>query len=186
MSLPLHAAQLVAVATPMAFDVAYREYAQLVARWARQLGGAGVDVEDVVQDVFVVVSRKLAGFRGEAQLTSWLFEITRKTAANHRRQQRWRFWQRSSQTSAASLTSQSGDPLTELERRQRAELFYAALDRLPEKYRTVLVLFEIEGLTTLAIAQLCRLNPATVKVQLHRARELFLARYERLRKKGQS
>ena len=77
---------------PASFQEAYRDHAQTVARWARQLGGSDIDVEDVVQDVFLVVSRRLAGFRGEARFSSWLFEITRKTVANHRRRQRWRFW----------------------------------------------------------------------------------------------
>jgi RNA polymerase sigma-70 factor (ECF subfamily) len=185
MSATLQATELPPTVAPASFEAAYREYAQTVARWARQLGGSSIDVEDVVQEVFVVVDRKLAAFRGDARFTSWLFEITRKTAANHRRRQRWRFWQ-SEGKAVGCLPSQTRDPLAELERRQMADLFYAALDTLPEKYRTVLVLFEIEGLATQAIADLCQRNLATVKVQLHRARELFLVRYQLLLKKGKS
>ncbi len=66
------------------------------------------------------------------------------------------------------------------------ELFYRALDQLPEKYRTVLVLFEIEGLSTQAIADLRGLKLATVKVQLMRARERFIGHYQQLLKKGKS
>ena len=186
MSLTMEAAEIPAAATPPSFEAAYREHAQTVARWARQLGGAGIEVEDVVQEVFVVVSRKLAGFRGDAKFTSWLFEVTRKTTANHRRRQRWRFWQRPGSARLALVSSDAGDPHAELERRQMAEMFYSALDRLPEKYRTVLVLYEIEGLSTQAIADLCQINWSTVKVQLHRARELFLARYQHAMKKGKT
>jgi RNA polymerase sigma-70 factor, ECF subfamily len=186
MSATMQAAQLPRAVAPASFEAAYHEHAQAVARWARQLGGSGVDVEDVVQEVFVVVSRKLASFRGDARFTSWLFEITRKTAANHRRRQRWRFWQSEGRQPLTRVPSQTRDPLAELERRQMADLFYSALDKLPEKYRTVLVLFEIEGLPTQAIADLRQVNLATVKVQLHRARELFLARYQHMLKKGKS
>jgi RNA polymerase sigma-70 factor, ECF subfamily len=185
MPLTTHAAQMTAVAAPASVEDAYREHAQTVARWARQLGGSSIDVEDVVQEVFLVVSRQLAGFRGDARFTSWLFEITRKTTANHRRSRRWRSWQSPEAPSLADA-AETRDPLAELERRRSVELFYVALDKLSEKYRTVLVLYELEGLSTQDIAELSQTNLSTVKVRLHRARELFLARYQHVLKKGKS
>ena len=169
---------------PASFQEAYRDHAQTAARWARQLGGSDIDVEDVVQEVFLVVSRRLSGFRGEARFSSWLFEITRKTVANHRRRQRWRFWRAGNQASLASAPSQLPDPADELERRQAVELFYRTHDQLPEKYRTVLVLYEIEGLSTQAIADFRELSLSTVKVQLARARGRFLKHYQELKKRG--
>jgi len=169
---------------PASFQEAYRDHAQTAARWARQLGGSDIDVEDVVQEVFLVVSRRLSSFRGEARFSSWLFEITRKTVANHRRRQRWHFWRSGNEESLASAPSHELDPAAELERRQTVALFYRALDRLPDKYRTVLVLYEIEGLSTQEIADLRELNLSTVKVQLSRARERFLKHYQQLLKKG--
>src|SRR3954452_10949688 len=65
----------------------YRTHATQVARWAARLGGPRIDVDDVVQEVFAVVSRKLDGFRGEAKLETWLFRITDRIVRNHRR--RW-------------------------------------------------------------------------------------------------
>jgi RNA polymerase sigma-70 factor (ECF subfamily) len=171
---------------PRSLDEAYRSYAQDAARWARHLGGATIDVEDVVQDVFLVVIRRLASYRGDARFTTWLFEITRKVVANHRRRQRWRFWRTGTREELANLPSHLRDPLAELERQQAGALFYRALDKLPEKYRTVLVLFEIEGLSTHEIADLCHLNWSTVKVQLHRARDRFLQHYQQFTKKGKS
>ncbi len=179
---PAHA--LVEPATcpaPASFDEAYRDYAQDVARWARNLGGADVEVEDVVQEVFMVVSRRLHDFRGEARFSSWLFEITRKIAANHRRRHRWRFWIGKPEAGEAAA-SKALDPAAELDRRRAAAVFYQALDCLPEKYRTVLVLFEIEGLSTKEIAELREQRPATINVQLVRARQRFLARYQQLLK----
>ncbi len=171
-----------ASAPPSSFEEAYRDYAQQTARWARNLGGTDVEVEDVVQEVFLVVSRRLRDFRGDARFSSWLFEITRKTVANHRRRHRWRFWTSRHESSAPATSAPAPD--RELERRQAAEVFYRALDRLPESYRTVLVLFEIEGMSTQAIAELCGSKAATVKVRLFRARERFIACYQQLLTKG--
>lgn len=187
MSLPLPAtAAPPAPSVPRSFEEAYRAYAQMAVRWARQLGGGAIDVEDAVQEIFMVVSRRLPSFRGEAQFSSWLFEITRKVVANHRRRQRWRFWRSSSRNDLANAPSHLRNPLDELERQQTGALFDQTLDTLPERYRTVLVLFEIEELSTQAIADLCHLKVATVRVQLHRARDLFLTRYQHALKKGKS
>jgi RNA polymerase sigma factor (sigma-70 family) len=171
--------QAAAFAAPASFDEAYRHHAQCVARWARNLGGADIEVEDVVQEVFLVVSRRLNGFRGEARFSSWLFEITRRIVANHRRRHRWRFWT-GKPGLAEATASQAPDPAAWLDGRRAAALFYQALDQLPEKYRTVLVLFEIEGLSTKAIADLRELRPSTVNVQLLRARRRFLTHYQQL------
>jgi RNA polymerase sigma-70 factor, ECF subfamily len=172
--------------TPASFEEAYRSYADTTARWAQQLGGWSVDVDDVVQEVFLVVSRQLGRFRGEARFSTWLFEITRKITANHRRRHRWRFWH--TQAPHGADSAPSGDPLpdAELERRQTIQQLYQVLDKLPEKYRTVLVLYELEGLSTQEISELCQLNVSTVRVQLGRARECFMKQYRWFLKKGKS
>ncbi len=173
---------------PASFEQAYREHADTVARWAQRLGGSNVDADDVVQEVFLVVSRKLGRFRGDARFSTWLFEVTRKITANHRRRHRWRFW-RSDPGQARGADAQVSElpaPDAELERRQAVEQLYQTLDKLPEKYRTVLVLYEIEGLSTQEIADLRQLNLSTVRVQLARARECFMKHYPKLLRKGQS
>lgn len=167
-----------ACASPQSIEEAYRGYSRHVARWARYLGGSDIDPEDVVQEVFLVVNRRMPSYRPQQSFAAWLFGITRKTVANHRRRQRRRLLRLLSQPlpnqPAAGL-----DPAAELERRQAVECFYESLDRLPEKYRTVLVLFEIERLSTLEIAELCGLKLSTVRVQLARARERFMRHYRR-------
>jgi RNA polymerase sigma-70 factor, ECF subfamily len=165
-------------AVPASCEQAFRDHAREVARWAHRLGGDDIDAEDVVQEVFLVVGKRLAEFRPEARFASWLFEITRKIVANHRRRHRWRFWRNNQPL--ANLPSHALDPATELERKQVVARFYAALDRLPEKYRTVIVLYEIEGLSTQAIAEVCSLKLSTVKVHLLRARRRLTTQYQRL------
>jgi len=164
---------------PPSFARIYREYAPRVLRWAARLAGPDVESEDVVQEVFWVVSRKLDAFREEKQLLSWIFQITRKIAANHRRRARWRrLWAGSD--SLANLATAEVGPDAALERRRLVVLFQRALDHLNEKQRTVFVLYELEGHSALAIAELTRQNHSTVKVQLSRARDRFIAAYQKL------
>jgi len=157
----------------------YREYAPRVARWAGRLAGGDGDVEDVVQEVFLVVSRKWSAVRADANVASWLFQITRKIAANHRRRLRWSRLG-SKNEDLAAIRSDAPSPEVELERRRTVALFHRALDHLPEKQRTVFVLYELEGMSTAAIAELTQRKLSTVKVQLARARERFVAVYGRL------
>jgi RNA polymerase sigma-70 factor (ECF subfamily) len=70
-------------------------------------------------------------------------------------------------------------PVDEFERRQASEMVYRILDRLPAKYRNVMVLFELEELSGEEIATLTGLKPATVWVHLHRARARFVAEMKR-------
>jgi RNA polymerase sigma-70 factor (ECF subfamily) len=172
--------------TPSSLAEAYRDYCQTVARWVWHLGGPDVEVEDAVQEVFFVVSRQLASFRGEAHFSSWLYAITRKVAANHRRRQRWRFWRDRHSGTLESLPSPGPDPCAQLEQQQARMRFYRILDHLPEKYRSVLVLFELENMSTQEIAEIRQTKLSTVKVQLHRAREMFHTRHHQLLSKEQS
>jgi RNA polymerase sigma-70 factor (ECF subfamily) len=163
---------------PATCEQAFRDHGQEVARWARHLGGVEIDVEDVVQEVFLVVNKRLSDFRAEARFTSWLFEVTRKIVANHRRRQKRRAWQ--SDEILVKMPSHLGDPVVEMERQQSVARFYAALDSLPEKYRTMIVLYELEGLSAQEIAELRNLTIGTMRVHLSRARAQLVAQYQRL------
>ena len=145
----------------------YRAHAQTVARWASRLGGPAIDVEDVVQDVFLVVQRRLGDFRGEAAVTTWLYRITANTVRWRRRKERWRRWLAGSADEVAgNLAARGPTPLEALE-------VYRVLDGMREKYRTVLILFEIEGKTGAEVAALLGAPVETVWVWLHRARKQF-------------
>jgi RNA polymerase sigma-70 factor (ECF subfamily) len=162
-------------------DDLYRAYAATVARWAGHLGGPGADVDDLVHEIFLVVERRLAEFRGDAKVTTWLYRITERVVRARRRKDRFRRW--FGQTRQADLIQAlSPTPLTpveELERRRDAETVYRILDRLPEKYRAVLILFELEGTSGEEIAARTGRKLATVWVHLHRARGRFLEEMKR-------
>src|SRR4030095_12722362 len=109
----------------------YRGYAGDVARWAARLGALRVDVEDVVQDVFCVVERKLGSFRGDAKLTTWLFRITDKTVRHHRRRALTRrFLLPWSDSAARRAPSHLPGPFDVLAGREQAYLAFEILNRL--------------------------------------------------------
>lgn len=172
---------------PEAFDIdaldtatVFRQYARTVARWAARLGGPGIDVEDVVQDVFLIAGRRLVHFTGDAKITTWLFRTTERVVHGLRRKQRWVRWlARSGDEVSSNLANPRPTPVEAFERHEATLSVYRILNRLREKYRRVLILFELEGLSTEEIAQLLGTSPANVRVWLCRGRAQFLAEKER-------
>jgi RNA polymerase sigma-70 factor, ECF subfamily len=173
-----------AAAIPTLEEV-YRAHAKTVARWAMHLLGPKDDYEDVVHEVFLVVGRQLPGFRGEAQITTWLYEITMRVVQTFRRRARWWSWVtgrgRSPSRAHASESFEgwsepATDPQALLEARERTRLLYQLLDELGEDQRTTFILFELEGLSGNQIAAITGATVATVWVRLSRARQRFLER----------
>jgi RNA polymerase sigma-70 factor (ECF subfamily) len=165
----------------LTLDAVYRAHAAQVSRWAANIGGPWIDVEDAVHEVFMVVERRLPEFRGDAKISTWLYRITERVVRDGRRKERLRAWLRRTRRTDVEqqLTSNSQTPAELLEREQARARVYGVLDRLPEKYRRVMVLFEMEGLSGEEIAELTGTKVATVWVHLHRARAQFLAELER-------
>jgi len=171
---------------PLTLEGLYRAHAPLVARWAAHLGGPSVDVEDVVQEIFIIVRRRLPEFRGEAKPTTWLYRITERVVRDCRRKERFRRWirvTRRDQVNDALVGPRPG-PSEDIERRQRLARVYAVLDAIPDKYRQVLILFELEEMSGEDIAALTGLKLATVWVRLHRARQHFRVAVKSLREEA--
>ena len=159
------------------FDAFYQTHVETVARWAGRLGGPGVDVEDITQEVFLVVDRRLREFRHDSRPSTWLFSITAKIVANDRRRRRFRrWWLRLTPQAGEDVAAATDTPLEQLEKKERRRQFYEALDALSERQRRVLVLFELEGSSIAEVAELTGLRPGNVRVLLHRARAAFLKR----------
>jgi RNA polymerase sigma-70 factor (ECF subfamily) len=166
-------------------DVAslYRMHAAKVGRWAARLGGPSIEVEDVVQEVFLVAKRRLGSFRsdGGGSITTWLFRATDRIVKATRRKQRLRqFFGGSAELDGAGADPSRPIPGDELERRQEIARVYRVLDSLPERQRRVLILFELEGMPTSDIAALIGARVGTVRVWLYRARAAFLEHHEAL------
>ena len=168
---------------PYDFDLVYRDHAQRVARWAAWLLGSSSDVDDVVQEVFLTAHRLLPSFRGEAAVGTWLFRLTANAVRVHRRRAgRWRNLQHKVQLLQTAIQAHVRNPEEELERQRDLAIASEALDAMPEKYRTMLVLSRLDGLSGEELAALSGLPIATVWVRLHRARAQFAAKVERARR----
>ena len=164
----------------------YYAHERTVRGWAARLGGPGIDVEDVVQDVFLVARRRLKSFEGPGKITTWLFRTTEKVVQTARRKLRLRRWlSLSNDSDAAGIGMPGLTPGEALERRREIRDVYRVLDRLPERQRRVLILFELEGLSTHEIAQLVGARVGTVRVWLFRARARFMEEHQRLFQVGE-
>ena len=161
------------------FDGLYRLHFHEVRRWILYMGGAPEDAEDLAQKVFQVVLDGLPRFDGR-NLKGWLYAITRRTVASHRR----RAWLRRGLLQAARPTpifASIDESEQGMMRRQDAERI---LRRMTEKLRTTFILYEIEGYTAEEIAALQDVGTATIYSRLRLARERFVAGYRRIAKEG--
>jgi RNA polymerase sigma-70 factor (ECF subfamily) len=158
-----------------ALDDLYDAYASDVMRWARRLAGPSVDIEDLVHDVFVVALQRGFTFRGDASVRTWLFRITYHVVGNRRRRGflRGLLFQRRRDELAFDLPTPA-TPHQEIERREDSERLYRALDRLANRYRTAIILYEIDGLSSDEIAELTGVSVGTVWARLHRGRAKLL------------
>jgi RNA polymerase sigma-70 factor (ECF subfamily) len=162
-----------ALVDPIDLGRVYRDHAGQVARWAQRLLGPTAEIEDVLHEVFLVAHRRCPDFRGDAQITTWLYAITQKVVLDVRRKRRWRRWLGLGREQAEAIVTNAPSPLRALEGRHAAALTYRLLDKLPEAERTALILFELEGLSGEEIAALTQEPVGTIWVRLHRARARF-------------
>lgn len=181
----LHPRSPTAAPTALTIEHVYTTHVQQVTRWVARLAGPQHEVEDLVQEVFLRVHDSLSSFRGESALATWIYAIT----ANVVRARRRREWLRRFLTGGPSvaeleIAASGPTPLEVLERRRSTALVYAALETLSDDYRTIFILFELDGLSGEAIAELTGVRLPTVWVRLSRAREKLATAIERLEKRS--
>jgi RNA polymerase sigma-70 factor (ECF subfamily) len=158
------------------FPALYSEYYPKIVGFLRRLVGEA-EAEDVAQEAFVKISRSLDGFRGESRLSTWIYRIATNAALDHLRRPSTK--QSARQEDGATDGGGADDdfavdgaPLhdTLLIRKDMNKCIRGLVDDLPEHYRTVLVLADLEGFTNAEIADVLGLSLDTVKIRLHRAR----------------
>jgi RNA polymerase sigma factor (sigma-70 family) len=166
-----------------ALEALMGRYASRIYRLAYGITRSTADAEEVVQDVFLQVVQKGIGFEGRAALGSWIYRITTNVSLNKRRGKR-----RELETSLDELLPRyradghregdrsflvsdwSGTPERELLAGESRRILEEAIDRLPDHYRAVLVLKDVEELSNDEVAQIVGDTVAAVKTRLHRAR----------------
>jgi RNA polymerase sigma-70 factor (ECF subfamily) len=144
----------------------YNRHVDRVYRLAYRLAdGDGEMARDFTQDVFVRAFDRLADFRGDAALSTWLYSITVSVALNGmRRVKRWRS-READLNEATSLGDGLGSVEPDLKNRLRL-----AIDRLPLKYRVVFLMYDVEGYTHDEIGSALGMPAGTSKARLSRAR----------------
>ena len=171
-----------ATGSGLAPEQIFREYAAGVYQLARRLLGSEPDADDVTQDVFVQVLRKLPTFRGEAAFPTWLHRVTVNAALSYRRKRaacRKHFVAdlREESMEKGSYRTSVRHWLTEPEKLALEHEMHRIIDktisRLPQIYRDVCVLADIEERSHAEIAGMLGLSVAAVKSRLHRARLLM-------------
>jgi RNA polymerase sigma-70 factor, ECF subfamily len=158
-------------------------YASRVYRLAHGVTRNLADAEEVVQDVFLTVARKIAEFEGRSALSTWIYRITMNTALNKRRGKRSEvevsleeylptFKEDGHREGDRSflLADWSRTPEEELLSEEGRAAVQCAIDTLPDHYRAVLILRDVEGVSNEEAAEVLGESVASVKSRLHRAR----------------
>ncbi len=161
-------------------------FAELVNRYEKKLYNFGLrmcgdvqDAEDMVQDTFLNVFKYLKSFRYETKLRNWIYRIATSACIKRRRKSKFaperelsldEFMPGEGEGVPREIPDWANVPLGQLLDEELAKTVKAGIDSLPEKYRMILLLRDIEGFSTAEAAQILDLTESNVKVRLHRAR----------------
>jgi len=162
---------------------------ELVKRYEKSLYNFGLrmcdnpsDAEDMVQDTFLNVFKYLDGFRYQTKFRNWLYRVATSACLKKKRRSKYapdrelsldEFLPAEESAVSMDLPRWASQPLDQVLDGELAGVIRQALLDLPEKYRLVVVLRDVEGFTTQETAEILDLTPTNIKVRLHRAR-LFL------------
>jgi RNA polymerase sigma-70 factor, ECF subfamily len=160
-------------------ELVFHEYAPRIYNIARRMLGNDADAEDVTQDVLLQVVRKLDTFRGDAQISTWLHRVTVNAALAHRQKRASRQKHETGETGdeileiaapEAAVKRWSESPEDPVLAAEEQEVIEKAIALLPEPFRDVYVLADVEGLSNAEIGEMLNLSVPAVKSRLHRAR----------------
>jgi RNA polymerase sigma-70 factor, ECF subfamily len=164
---------------PLTPERVFQEYAPRIYNLARRMLGSDADAEDVTQDVLLQVVRKLSTFRGESAFPTWLHRVTVNAALAHRRKRAVREGRQEHEPVETFVEQEheqapagrwSIDPEEAALTHETHQVIEEAIAQLPEMYRDVFVLADVESLPNAEIADLLGLSVSAVKSRLHRAR----------------
>jgi RNA polymerase sigma-70 factor (ECF subfamily) len=155
------------------FREIYERWFEDVVKWLYALGVPSSDTEDLAQEIFVVVQRKLSRFDG-GNVTGWLYRITQLTVRDHRRRAWFKnLMSRRRVVDLAQVELTTPGPAARYEEAENRRLLQTLVAGMSEKLRTAFVLFEIEGYSGEEIARIHDIPLGTVWTRLHLARKEF-------------
>lgn len=166
------------------FDALYRDHVDLMYRYASRLCGETEAAKDLVQETFLNAYRGFKNFRGDARISTWLYTIASRVCLRMRRKRKGaperelsldQFIPTSDGEFRLQIPVEGLSPEDALQNKQLREALESAIGRLPQKYKMVLVLRDMEGVSAKEVGAIMGLNERAVKSRLHRAR-LFVRR----------
>lgn len=168
---------------PLSAEELFRRHARFIAAFVIRLGVAREEVDDVVQEVFLMAHRKGGYVLGPARPSTWLAEIALRVVSTHRRTTRRRRVL-PDEGAVQDAVAEDGTPFDAAARTQALARVQSALDTIDVDRRAIFVLYEIEGESCDAIATGLEIPLGTVYSRLHAARREFQKAYERLSRRG--
>ncbi len=163
--------------------VIYAEHAQFLWKSLYRMGIPEADLADILQEVLLVVHRRLDSYDRSCRLTTWLFGICLRVAATARRGRRRRREEPMDPNVQGHILVESNDPEQNVLARDARRRLDVALDALEPEKRAVLVMFELEGMACAEIGDLLGVPKGTVFSRLSSARQAFLAALQRVEKR---
>jgi RNA polymerase sigma-70 factor (ECF subfamily) len=163
---------------PAAFDALVVRYMRRAFAVAYRLMGQREDAEDLVQETFLAVLEKIHTFQAGRAFSPWFFRILVNRGLNARKSRSLRNVDQIPETAASSLAS----PEREAERAELRGELGRAMQALPDRQKTIVRLFELEGFASPEIAEILGISEGTVRWHLHEARKTLrkaLAPFER-------
>ncbi len=159
------------------FQDIYDGFHEKIRRYLTRLIGES-EADDVTQEVFLKINAALDSFRGDSSLSTWIYRIATNAAIDYRRKS---LTSPQEQAADEGLTGKPTsdedipiDPITspdkQLIRKEMNDCIKGVVDGLPENYRTVLILSDLEEMKNNEIAEVLDISLETVKIRLHRAR----------------
>lgn len=159
----------------LSFEELISRYSAKAFSLATRLTGSHEDAEEALQDVFVTVYRKIHGFEGKSAFSSWFYRVTVNSALMKLRKRRQtpaisleEFIANTHEMPVSKAPEGEGDLVTA--RAQVSEALDKAIQSLPDDYRPVFILRDIDGLTSKEVAKILDLTVPAVKSRLHRSR----------------
>lgn len=152
-----------------AFEELYRRHAGRLYNLVFRMAGSVHEAEDLLQDVFLLAHRKLASFRGDSSLATWLYRLTMNHCLDHLRGRQARMGKATDSLDAEHAAEPAAPAPAVPTAISRLDL-ERAIGRLPEGCRAAFLLHDVEGFEHQEVAQILGVSIGTSKSQVHKAR----------------
>jgi RNA polymerase sigma-70 factor (ECF subfamily) len=158
-----------------ALSILIQRYQSHVYRFGMKMCRNHEDAEDVLQETLIAAARTMKGFRGASSMSTWFYSIARSFCIKKRRKSKFapareESLEQDAGADVRALADPGRSPEEHLQAAQLEQALKDAISSLDDKYREILILRDVEGLTAPEVAEVTELSVAAVKSRLHRAR----------------